>query len=79
MGWVRQLHKPSDATVIEKTGEATEDMKFCSQVVLDVTVWSQVTEAFWKVLLVQAALWGMGHLSDTNKLLCLTQAAERYS
>lgn len=55
MGWVRQLHKPSDVTVIEKTGEATEGMKFCSQVVLDVTVWFQVTETFWKVLLVQAA------------------------
>lgn len=38
MGWVRQLHKLSDVTVIEKTGEATEDMKFCSQVVLDVAV-----------------------------------------
>lgn len=30
-------------------------MKVCSQVVLDVTVWSQVTETFWKVLLIQAA------------------------
>lgn len=55
MGWVRQLHKLSDVTVIEKTGEVSEDMKFCSQVVLDVAVWSQVTEALWKVLLVQAA------------------------
>lgn len=33
----------------------TEDIRFCSQVVLDVTVWSQVTETFWKVLLVEAA------------------------
>lgn len=52
MGWVRQLHKLSDTTVIEKIGEVTEDMRFCSQ---DVTVWSQVTETFWKLLLVQAA------------------------
>lgn len=81
MGWARQLHKLGDVGVIEKIGEVTEDIKFCSQVVLDVTVWSQFTETFWKVLLVQAAhqLLGMGHLSDANKLLCHTQTAEHYS
>lgn len=29
-----------NVTVFKKIGEVTEEMKFCSQVALDVTVWS---------------------------------------